>query len=80
MNSIKRHERVKMKLRLVGSSLSAIARELGVAPTSVTAVSRGRRRSDRIEWAIAHKLNSTPAQLWPQTLQATKRPKRQTRP
>lgn len=61
----KRHERIKMRLRVVGSSLSAIARDLGVQPTTVTAVSQGQRRSRRIEDAIAAALATRPEKLWP---------------
>ncbi|MBN8736345.1 MAG: helix-turn-helix domain-containing protein [Xanthomonadales bacterium] len=61
----KRHEQIKMRLRLMGSSLSDVARELGVAATTVTSVSQGARRSRRIEALIAVKLKTTPARLWP---------------
>ena len=60
-----RHERIKMRLRLAGSSLSQVARELGVQPTTVTSVCQGHRRSSRIEQLIATKLSTTPAVLWP---------------
>lgn len=63
--SLRRHERIKMRLRLCGCSLADIARELTVARTTVTSVSQGYRRSRRIEAAIADKLGVTPAQLWP---------------
>lgn len=63
--SLQQHERIKMRLRLCGSSLADIARELAVARTTVTSVSQGYRRSRRIEAAIAVKLGVTPAQLWP---------------
>jgi lambda repressor-like predicted transcriptional regulator len=59
------HERIKMQLRLHGSSLADVARDLSVARTSVTAVSQGLHRSRRIEAAIAGKLGVTPEQLWP---------------
>lgn len=59
------HELVKMRLRLAGSSLAQIARELRVTPTTVTIVSQGQRRSHRIEQAIATKLGTTAATLWP---------------
>jgi Ner family transcriptional regulator len=59
------HERIKMRLRLAGSSLACVARELGVAATTVTSVSQGARRSRRIEALIAAKLGLRPAQLWP---------------
>ena len=55
-----------MRLRLVGSSLSQVARDLGVRPTTVTSVSQGLRRSRRIEGRIAEVLTTAPAQLWPE--------------
>ncbi|WP_434734772.1 helix-turn-helix domain-containing protein [Chiayiivirga sp.] len=55
-----------MRLRLAGSSLACVARELGVQPTTVTSVCLGQRRSRRIEDLIAAKLDSTPAKLWPE--------------
>lgn len=63
---LQRHERIKMRLRLAGSSLSGVARELKVAATTVTSVSQGYRRSRRIEQAIADKLGETPECLWPE--------------
>ena len=45
----KRHNRIKAALQLKGSSLSAVARDLNVAPTTVSIVSRGFRRSRRIK-------------------------------
>jgi len=54
-----------MRLRLAGSSLAQVARELGVQPTTVTSVCQGYRRSRRIEDLIATKLSTTPATLWP---------------
>ena len=62
--SLEQHERIKMRLRLVGSSLADIARELGVRATTVSSVSQGYRRSRRIEAAIAHKLGLTAERLW----------------
>lgn len=62
---LRQHERIKMQLRLKGSSLAEIARELKVAPTTVTIVSQGMRRSRRIEAAIAARLNVPVARLWP---------------
>lgn len=59
------HERIKMRLRLASSSLACVARELGVAATTVTSVSQRARRSRRIEALIAAKLGLFPAQLWP---------------
>lgn len=62
----KQHERIKMRLRMAGTSLAQIARDLGVAATTVTSVSQGARRSRRIENAIAHHLSTTAAKLWPE--------------
>ncbi len=53
-----------MRLRLAGSSLAEVARELGVAGTTVTSVSQGYRRSRRIESAIADKLGVVASSLW----------------
>lgn len=54
-----------MRLRLAGSSLAKIARELEVQPTTVTSVCLGQRRSRRIEDLIAEKLSTTAPKLWP---------------
>ncbi len=62
---LKRHERIKMRLRVAGSSLADVARDLGVAATTVTSVSQGYRRSRRIEAAIAAKLGVGAKDLWP---------------
>lgn len=62
----KRHERLKVRLRLAGSSLAQIARELGVQPTTVTSVCLGNSRSRRIEEHIANTLATTPGKLWPE--------------
>lgn len=62
---LKRHEQVKMRLRLAGSSLADVARELGVTSTTVTSVSQGAKRSHRVEALIAAKLQTTPQHLWP---------------
>ena len=63
--ALEQHERIKMRLRLAGSSLAEVARELGVAGTTVTSVSQSYRRSRRIEAAIAAKLGVLPRSLWP---------------
>ncbi|WP_211242865.1 helix-turn-helix domain-containing protein [Sinimarinibacterium sp. CAU 1509] len=63
--ALEQHERIKMRLRIAGSSLAEVARELDVAGTTVTSVSQGYRRSRRIETAIAVKLGVSPADLWP---------------
>jgi lambda repressor-like predicted transcriptional regulator len=60
-----RHAQIKSALSLKGQSLSDIARALGVSPCTVSIVSRGFRRSRRIETAIAEAVGSTPAKIWP---------------
>ena len=62
---LRQHERIKCWLRLKGSSLAQIARDLNVTPTTVTIVSQGLRRSRRIESAIALRLGVTADRLWP---------------
>lgn len=62
----RQHTRIKGALELRGLSLSSIARDLDVAPTTVSIVSRGIRRSRRIEAAIAQAIGCEPAMLWPQ--------------
>lgn len=61
----KQHQRIRAALSLKGITLSSIAKELNVAPATITVVSKGYRRSQRIERAIADALGSTPAQIWP---------------
>lgn len=61
-----------MQLRLVGSSLAQVARDLQVAATTVTSVSQGYRRSRRIETAIATKLGVGPEELWPERYPANR--------
>ncbi|WP_183996075.1 helix-turn-helix domain-containing protein [Sphingomonas kyeonggiensis] len=62
----RQHARIKGALALRGLTLSSIARDLGVAPGTVSIVSRGFRRSRRIESAIAVALGCSPADLWPE--------------
>lgn len=62
--ALEQHEEIKMRLRVAGSSLAQIARDLDVAATTVTSVSQGYRRSRRIENAIAAKLGMLPEALW----------------
>ncbi len=49
-------EDIKAELRKKGLTLAFIARELGVAPTTVSQVIRGRSTSVRIERAISQRL------------------------
>ncbi|MDH2328998.1 helix-turn-helix domain-containing protein [Cereibacter sp. SYSU M97828] len=59
------HDEIKARLRKAGSGISAIARELGITPGSVTVVSQGYRRSQKVQRAIADKLGTTPEVIWP---------------
>ncbi|MFN8682351.1 transcriptional regulator [Paracoccus sp. P2] len=59
------HEMIRARLRLAGTSFSDIARELGKTPASVSLVSQGHRRSQKIQRAIAEKLDTTPENIWP---------------
>lgn len=65
-------EFIKARLKIAGSSLAKIARDLDV---SVTAVSRTIRyencRSHRIECAVAAALGVEPASIWPARYQGT---------
>jgi lambda repressor-like predicted transcriptional regulator len=65
MPAKRRHLRIKESLRLRGSSLSEIARDLNVSASTVTIVSQGHRRSERIERAIAQALGLSPSEVWP---------------
>ncbi|MEP3342955.1 MAG: helix-turn-helix domain-containing protein [Hyphomicrobiales bacterium] len=60
------HENLKARLRILGSGISALAREIGVSPSSVTTVSQGYRTSHRIQEAIARKLGTEPELLFPE--------------
>ncbi len=62
----RRHVRIKSALSLKGLSLSDIARQLRVTPSTVSIVSRGFRRSRRVECAIAAALDMDHATLWPE--------------
>ena len=57
--------RLKNELQKVGTSFSAIARELGVTHSTVLAVSNSKGVSARVQQAIAYKLGVAPSELWP---------------
>ena len=61
-----RHAEIREGLKAAGTSISALARELGVAPATVTIVSQGHRRSHRIQAAIARKLGLDVQKLFPE--------------
>jgi Ner family transcriptional regulator len=57
-------EDIKAGLRKRGSSLSKIARDLGLNRSTVSCVLYG-RHSRRVRIAIAQQLGMKPEQLWP---------------
>ncbi|MNR40844.1 hypothetical protein D3C85_1591720 [compost metagenome] len=61
----RQHHRLKARLAARNLTLSDIARSLDVAPSTVTIVSKGFRRSRRIETALAEAVGTTPDRLWP---------------
>lgn len=61
-----RHVEIRNRLRLAGTSIAGLAREIGVAPATVTIVSQGHRTSHRIQSAIARKLGLLPEELFPE--------------
>lgn len=63
-NQLEIHERLKAELRIRGTSLSKLSRELGVSAAAMTLVGQGLLRSKRIEQAIAETLATTPEALW----------------
>lgn len=54
--SLKRREYIKYQLRLRGTSLAALGRELGVSSATMSQVSAGERTSQRIMMAIEERL------------------------
>ena len=59
------HERLRAELRIRGTSLAQIARDLGVTKTTVSLVALGKQRSRRVERALADAMTTTPAELFP---------------
>jgi lambda repressor-like predicted transcriptional regulator len=60
------HTIIKAALHERGMSLGSVARAERVATTTLSLVSRGYRRSRRLEHAIAQALDADPAHLWPE--------------
>ncbi|WP_299695242.1 helix-turn-helix domain-containing protein [uncultured Tateyamaria sp.] len=52
------------ELRVRGSSMAQLARDLGVTQGSLSLISRGLHRSKRLEREIAAALNTTPEALF----------------
>ena len=61
-----RHEMVKYQLGIRGLTFSAIAKEMGVHPSSVSSVSRATRRSKRLASALALAIELAPEDLFPE--------------
>lgn len=70
----KKHARIKSALSLKRISLSDIARSLEVTPSTVSIVSRGFRRSRRVEQAIAAALGQAPEDVWPERYVRSQQP------
>lgn len=66
------HQWIKLALKKRRTSLSSIARELGVQPSTVCMVSRGAGASRRIESAIAMVIGYSPEEIWPDRYTAPK--------
>jgi Ner family transcriptional regulator len=63
--NVNKRELIKAQLRTRGTSLSQIARELGLKPSTVSSVLVG-ARSLNVEQAIATALNTKPELIWPE--------------
>lgn len=66
------HERLKAELRIRGTSLARIARELGVSDAALSLVGKGYNRSRRIERALADAAGVSPEALFPERYQGSK--------
>lgn len=58
------HEFLLYRIHKAGTSFAQIARDIGVAPATVTVVSKG-RRSANVEQALAAALGLTAEELFP---------------
>lgn len=63
---IERHEFLKARLRISGTSLAQVARDLGISHTSVSSVTLGTSSSKAVEAYIAEKLQQQPRDIWPE--------------
>lgn len=67
--SLDAHERLKAELRIRGTSLAQISRDLGVTDLALSLVGKGFNRSRRIEKALADAVGTTPEALFPDRYQ-----------
>lgn len=65
-DSLTRREEIKARLRSKGTSMSGIAKELGLAPSTVQSVVSGRSFSRTVAEAIAQKLSLKTSDIWPE--------------
>ena len=72
---LKKHERITFELRLASSSLADIDRALGRCQSTVTIVSKGYGRSERIQKEIAAMLGASPKKTWPKRYRMKETPK-----
>lgn len=63
--ALKVHEHIKAELRIKGTSLAQLSRELGLSGASLSSVSLGKHRSKRVEAAIANALGETAPETFP---------------
>ena len=63
---LERHEFIKSRLRLAGTSLAEIGRELGVKNGTMSTVSRGLGNSKRVQLRLSEVLQLEPSVLWPE--------------
>ncbi|KJZ17241.1 helix-turn-helix domain-containing protein [Loktanella sp. S4079] len=63
---LQRHEFIKSHLRLAGTSLAELSRELGLKSGTMTTVSKGKGQSKRVQIHIAKALNIPASTLWPE--------------
>lgn len=63
---LERHEFIKSSLRLCGTSLAEVGRQLGVKNGTMTTVSKGLGSSKRIQLRLAEILQISPSSLWPE--------------
>jgi lambda repressor-like predicted transcriptional regulator len=64
-NDLDAHEMLKARLRINGTSLAQLSRELGVTDSALTLVGKRMCRSRKIERALADALGVTPESLFP---------------
>ena len=73
-DSLTRREEIKARLRSKGTSMSGIAKELGLAPSTVQSVVSGRSFSKTVAEAIARKLSLKTSDIWPERTVKERRP------